>query len=154
APASGALADHGAVLVRFGVRDRPGTVAAQLRLDDALTAADGAVRDAEGRALVLFGPGWKWDAQKKELRAALAPDRPAVLAVLTKALTPLPPALTAERYDQERKACADAWKALLARGMRLEVPEAVVQNAWRSLVVGNFLLAVGDRMHYSAGNAY
>src|SRR5262249_41566286 len=32
--------------------------------------------------------------------------------------------------------------------------EPVVQNAWRSHVVGNFMIAVGDRMHYSAGNAY
>jgi hypothetical protein len=46
------------------------------------------------------------------------------------------------------------WKKLVQRGMKLEVPEAVVNNAWRSLVVGNFLVAVGDRMHYSAGNAY
>jgi hypothetical protein len=30
----------------------------------------------------------------------------------------------------------------------------VVQNAWRALVAGNYLIAVGDRMHYSAGNAY
>ena len=53
-----------------------------------------AVRDARGQGLVLFGPGWKWDAEKKELRAALAPGRPAVLAVLTNALPPpLPPEL-------------------------------------------------------------
>src|SRR5439155_5866218 len=35
-----------------------------------------------------------------------------------------------------------------------EVPEPLVNDAWRSLVIGNYLLAVGDRMHYSAGNAY
>ena len=29
----------------------------------------------------------------------------------------------------------------------------MVQNAWRALI-GNYTIAVGDRMHYSAGNAY
>src|SRR5207237_4358335 len=57
-------------------------------------------------------------------------------------------------YDAERAACVDAWKAVLARGAKVEVPEPVVQNAWRALVVGNYLIAEGDRMHYSAGNAY
>jgi hypothetical protein len=154
APVTGALADHGAVLVRFGVRSRSGAFTAQFRLEEPMTASDGAIRDAKGHGLVLLGPGWKWDAEKKELRATLAPGRSAVLAVLTKAVPQPQPALTATRYTGERAACADAWKALLARGMRLEVPEPVVQNAWRSLVVGNFLLAVGNRMHYSAGNAY
>src|SRR5262249_10825150 len=112
APVTGALADHGTVFVRFGVRGGPGTVTAQLRPEEAVTAAEGEVRDAAGRGRVLFGPGGEWDADKKDLRAALAPGRPAVLGVLTKPLAPPLPALTAERYDQERKACADAWKAL------------------------------------------
>ena len=43
---------------------------------------------------------------------------------------------------------------ILARGVNLEVPEPIVQNAWRSMIVGNEMIAVGDRMHYSAGNAY
>ncbi len=35
-----------------------------------------------------------------------------------------------------------------------EFPRRSLNDAWRSLVVGNYLMAVGDRMHYSAGNAY
>ena len=49
--------------------------------------------------------------------------------------------------------CAD-WQALLRAGTQLSIPEPIVQNAWRALVVGNYLIAVGDRMNYSAGNAY
>jgi hypothetical protein len=74
--------------------------------------------------------------------------------VLTRPLPPPLPSLSREVHAVERKACADRWEELLRRGMSLEVPEPVVNNAWRSLVVGNFLIAVGDRMHYSAGNAY
>ena len=38
--------------------------------------------------------------------------------------------------------------------MKLEVPEPRVNDVWRALVIGNFLIADGDRMNYSAGNAY
>src|SRR5262249_24896422 len=44
--------------------------------------------------------------------------------------------------------------ALLDRGTKLEVPEPLVNDAWRSLVIGNSLIADGDRMNCSAGNAY
>src|SRR5205823_8581735 len=49
---------------------------------------------------------------------------------------------------------ATTWQQTLDRGVNLEVPEPIVQNAWRACVVGNEMMAVGDRMHYSAGNAY
>jgi hypothetical protein len=153
APTRGALAERGAVLVRFTARGAAGTVTARLEPDAPAGAKDGAVRNAKDEALVLFGDGWRWDGEKKELSVNLAPGKSAALAVLTQPL-PEPPALTAKRYDEERQACADCWKALLDRGMKLEVPEPVVNNAWRSLVIGNYLVAVGDRMHYSAGNAY
>jgi hypothetical protein len=43
---------------------------------------------------------------------------------------------------------------LIADGTQFVTPEPIVQDAWRALVIGNFLIAVGDRMNYSAGNAY
>jgi hypothetical protein len=46
------------------------------------------------------------------------------------------------------------WEELLDRGARFDVPESIVQDAWKSLAIGNFMIAVDDRMHYSAGNAY
>jgi hypothetical protein len=102
----------------------------------------------------LFGPGWSWDGERKELRANLARDASAVLAVLTQPLPPPLPKLAGEFWEDERKACAERWQALLARGTKVQIPEPIVQNAWRALIVGNYLLAVGDRMNYSAGNAY
>ena len=35
-----------------------------------VSAGGGSVRDAEGRALVLYGPGWTWDAAARTLRRA------------------------------------------------------------------------------------
>ena len=151
----GALADRGAVLLRFSIRgDEAGSVAAQLEPEQAVTLSNGAITDAEGRGLILHDANWSWDVEHKRLQARLAPGRPAFLAVLTRPLAPPLPSLTEAMYDDERRACASRWTEQLGRGTRLVIPEPIVQDAWRSLVVGNFLLAVGDRMNYSAGNAY
>jgi hypothetical protein len=154
APVRGTLADRGAVLVRFTARGGSGTVAAHVGADGAIELAEGTLRDREGRGLVLLGPGWSWDGDRKELRADLARDASAVVAVLTQPLPPPLPNLTDESWEAERKACVHRWRTLLERGTKLWIPEPVVQDAWRALVVGNYLLAVGDRMNYSAGNAY
>jgi hypothetical protein len=75
-----------------------------------------------------------------------------VVVVFTKPLADISPSLP--DYDAERRACVETWQALLDSGARFDIPEPIVQDAWRSLVVGNFLIANGDRMNYSAGNAY
>jgi hypothetical protein len=154
APVGGPLAGAGAVFIRFSARGTAGPVAARLDEEIPVSAGDGSIRDTEGRALVLYGPGWSWDGAGRTLRAEPAPGHPVELAVLTRPLAAPFPELTAAAYAGERRACLERWEGLLASGMRLAIPEPVVQDAWRSLIVGNFLIAVGDRMHYSAGNAY
>jgi hypothetical protein len=57
-------------------------------------------------------------------------------------------------YGKERQAARDLWENTLRRGARVEVPETIVNEAWRSLVAGLFVLMNQDRMFYSAGNAY
>lgn len=150
----GAWAEHGTVLVRFSVREAPGTLTVRLDQDAPLRVAEGALLNAKDQALLLFDPAWSWQAETRDLSIQLTPGRSAVLAVPTQPLASSQPRLTAALYEEERKACVNRWKELLARGSVLEVPEPLIQNAWRSLVVGNYLVAVGDRMHYSAGNAY
>lgn len=146
------LADHGAVFVRFTSRQQPGRIAARIETKARLAAIDNSLRDENGRSLVAFGSSWHFDKEKKELSVSLATGASADLLVMTK---PLEGALTAlPNYDDERRQCIATWKALLGRGSTLEIPEPIVQNAWRALVIGNYLIAVGDRMNYSAGNAY
>jgi hypothetical protein len=152
APVRGPLADAGAVFVRLTAGGEAGAVAARLEEEADVTAGGGSVRDSQGRALLLYGQGWAWDAATRTLRSE--PGRPAELAVLTRPLAPPLPELNAAVYDEELKACLERWEGLLAKGTRMSIPEPVVQDAWRSLLVGNFLTALGDRMHYSAGNAY
>ncbi|HJZ93109.1 MAG TPA: hypothetical protein VKE40_19690 [Gemmataceae bacterium] len=150
APVAGVSAEHGAVRIRFMVRKSPGRVTA--RPGESMRAEAGSVRDEQGRVVIQYGPGWTWDADARELRAELKPDQPADLAVFTRLSAE--PIKDLPGYDTDRQACIDAWKALLARGATFAVPEPLVQNAWRSLVIGNYLIANGDNMNYSAGNAY
>lgn len=150
-PARGTLADYGAVVIRFTARAKAGRVTARIS-SKKLTTASGAVRDEDGRTIVLHGSGWTWDAEKSELTATIYAERAAELVVFTKPVEAPPKEFPS--YADERRVCVETWTALLTCGTRFEVPEPIVQNAWRSLVVGNYLIAVGDRMHYSAGNAY
>lgn len=154
APVRGPLAEMGAVAVRFTVRGAAGSIQARLHREGMMTVSKGSVRDGDGRGLVLFDSGWSWDSDGKALRVRLQPGQTAVLLILTRPLPPPLPAFDAAHYADERKACIDCWQVLLRRGLNLQVPEPIVNNAWRSLVIGQFLIAVGDRMHYSAGNAY
>jgi len=149
APVRRALADHGAVFVRFTARPRGPIV---VRVGGPVKCERGALLDGKGNAVVRYGTGWTWDAENAELSTVADTDKPVELVVFTK---PAPESSKEfPSYDDERGACVETWKALLARGITLEVPEPLVQNAWRALVVGNYLIAVGDRMNYSAGNAY
>ena len=74
------------------------------------------------------------------------------VTVLTKPVVAEPEQWAA--YDEERRRCIDLWTKLVEGGVKLSVPEPLVQNVWRALIVGQHLIAVGARMHYSAGNAY
>lgn len=100
------------------------------------------------RVRVEEGPGGPFEAEGEPAR--LSGGEAADLVVHTdppgREFTPA--------YEAQRAACARVWQALISRGVRIEVPEPVVNDAWRSLVVGNYLMLHGDRLDYSAGNQY
>jgi hypothetical protein len=152
APVRGPLVEHGAVFVRFGGRLLVRPVVARIGAGDKFTAKDGAILDQKGNAVVQYGPGWTWDAEKSELTAKVGNGINAALIVFTKPIAQPPKEFPS--FEEERKACVEAWNSLVARGASFDIPEPIVQSAWRSLVVGNYLVASGDRMNYSAGNAY
>jgi hypothetical protein len=147
------LLEHGAVLLKFAAVGPPAAVAARVEHDRPLLAEKGSLRDDRG-ILALFDAAWEWDPSRKELRARVREGTPAVLAVLTTPMAGDAPAVDGGRYEEDRAACAETWRELLARGAGFDIPEDLVDRAWKALVVGNFAIAVGDRMHYSAGNAY
>ena len=86
--------------------------------------------------------------------------RPAFLTIAAKPV-PISPRnlagdlkISSQTYEREKERCIACWQRLLNGGMQLETPEPVVNNAWRSLLIGNEMLVEGDAANYSWGNAY
>src|SRR5690242_15335369 len=132
APVRPPLADHGAVFVRFdGLR--AGRIVARVGAGGQFAAADGLVKDEKGNTVVQYGRGWTWDADKSELAAVAGDNKVAELVVFTKPTADPPKEFPS--YEAERAACVEAWTKLLARGASVTIPEPVVQDAWRALVV-------------------
>jgi len=152
APVRGDLAEHGAVFVRLTAARQAGEIVAAIGGEAELQVEGSWILAAAGSGIVGFGPAWKWNAERRELRAALAAGESATLLIATRPIDSPLPVLPA--YDDERRACIETWQTILHRGTQLKIPEPIVQDAWRSLVIGNYLLADDDRMNYSAGNAY
>ena len=146
-------ADSGMVFVRFTGK---GKLIAQISVTvpAPLTGANGLVKDSQGHALLWFDENWKWTVAAQRVLTTLSPDKPVYLAIPTKPITGDLPKLDASIYDAQRAKCIQTWQALLNGGMQVETPEPVVNNAWRSLIVGTFMLLSGNEVHYSAGNQY
>jgi len=147
----GALAEHGVVVVAFNASG-PGRIVARVGTGAKYESAAGQVLDAKGRTVLRYGPQWRWNAGKAELTARMDARTIAELLVFTKPAEGLDNDFPG--FDKEGTAFRRAWAELLDRGAIIDLPEPIVQNAWRALVIGNYLIANGDRMHYSAGNAY
>lgn len=154
APIERDMAGQGALLLRFRATGAAGKITAEIKHDGELGATEGSVQDDQRQTLVAFSDVWQWNGGAKQLTADLANEESAWLAVFTVPKTAGGGQLSAHDYQRRREACAREWQSLLDGGVKIDLPEARVQDAWRSLIVGNYLIAEGDRMHYSAGNAY
>ena len=147
------LADHGVVFARFDLaQGTAGNVAVTVDEHGPLKFANGRLLNERGEILAVFTGAWKWERQR--ITARVVAGSAVSVAIATK---PLPPAVAdAARFDYapQRGAAVATWRAILARGMEVRVPEPLVNDAWRVLLAQNFSLINGDRMHYSAGNQY
>jgi hypothetical protein len=146
-------ADQGTAMLRFSVTGGGGRVEARIDSDASLHIRNGEVLQAEGKSLAAFSPAWTWDADRKALTAQLSGGQTAELAIFTRPAEP-GRTLTAESFDRQKQECVEEWRELLDRGTKLLTPEPIVNDAWPAMLIGNFMLAAGDRLHYSAGNAY
>ncbi len=104
--------------------------------------------DAKGKGWVWFGPGWSWDGEGKCMRGH------GVLAISCVGLDEEKLEISDLRFEKERKDCLTVWEKVLDRGMKVTVPERVVNDAWRTLLINNFALVNKAHANYSAGNSY
>jgi hypothetical protein len=161
-----ALAENGVVFARFSLASGTNGVATVEVDSSQVKFVEAKITDANGSALVYLDKSWTWDNQRA--RAKIGTDKFAVIAIATK-----PPrsgaSILASRedrfshapikewisaYDRERELTAETCEKLLSGAMNVETPEPYVNNAWRQLIIQNFQLINGDKIHYSAGNQY
>ncbi|MGZ5566356.1 MAG: hypothetical protein ACXWKG_05010 [Limisphaerales bacterium] len=150
------LASNGVVFARFSLASGSNgiiTVHAETRPNK---FTNGFIVDPDGQGLIWLEK--TWDLARGTAHARIGTNKFATVAIATK---PFPAealkGLIADgkfNYDAQRKQCADTWNKLLARGMNAEVPEPVVNNAWRNLIIQDISIILDDKMNYSAGNQY
>lgn len=148
-----ALADHAVVFARFSLaQGTSGTVTVGVADKTPVTFADGRLTDASGGVVAIADGNWKWERQR--LQARITAKQGATIAFATKPLAAAAAGPMRIDYDAQRAACVETWRSILRGAMNVETPEPLVNNAWRHLLLQNFQLIKGDRMHYSAGNQY
>src|SRR5262249_53601158 len=133
---------------------KPEMISAHIDAQAPLTVAQGVVRDTNGNALVWFSENWKWQAEENALVCHLE-NQATTLAIATKPMAaPLDLPNLAAVYEGQHQQCVAVWQELLDRGAQWDVPEPLVNNAWRALVVGCFTLLKTNSINYSYGNQY
>lgn len=116
---------------------------------------DNRVTVPDGKVWAATYPRWIINPARGGFIAPLKTGQSAYIAVFT---TPVDASfdfkLTPQSYDEQREDCRKTWDELLKRGMMVSTPEKIVNDAWRSEMIGNFMLLHGDEMRYSQGNSY
>jgi hypothetical protein len=155
------LAENGVVFARFELtKGISGTVTVQIDSKSPLKFAQGKVLDDKGQVLACFDGNWTWEKDRAHAKLEGPDGKPAgnksaVVAIATKPLDLAnAPDVKEVTYSAERNNCTETWRNTLHQGMTVETPEPVVNNAARHLIIQNFELINGDRIHYSQGNQY
>ncbi|PWU19043.1 MAG: hypothetical protein C5B50_07505 [Verrucomicrobia bacterium] len=174
AAVTGNLASNGVVFVRFGCRPslvvpaltgsgegsgsaRPniGEVSAQFEVPGRLKAAQGTIQNPNGHVIAWFDKTWQWVPEKNALVARFGPGSHPRLAFAIKSMRiERASNVSAAMYESERKLSIRTWQKILDRGTQIAVPEPLVNDAWRALIISLFSISSNHHPNYSAGNQY
>jgi len=150
-PETGALASFVRIEARRGASGRRSTQIGVDMSDPALRATGDELRSA-GRTVLAFSAGGTFDrGGGLRYRLDLTDPKPDVV-YLVRPIDPAARGLTADAssFAAARSAATAAWKRRLAEGAGIEVPERLVMDAMRNLLIQNLQLA----WRYSVGNVY
>ena len=155
-PVEPPYSDHAATFVRFSLAgEKTLEVRVTVEAKDTPALRGPMLLDSAGRALLWLSDRWRWDGRAKELTATLDSKTPLILAVFSEPLAdPHLPGLDEAVYEDARSGCTAEWQRWIDRCATFDLPEQIVSRAWKSVVIGDLMIAVGDRMFYSAGNVY
>ncbi len=153
------LAAIGAMFVKldFPARDSGRINLDMERGDELLTggAKQHVVLDVNKRVLLAYDNNFEWRTARSSLMSKEKHEATAYAIVFTQpADVAHIKSASKELYENERQQCAQTWNKLLSLGTNVQVPEPYVNNAWRSLLVGTYMIYAGEQLNYSAGNQY
>ncbi|HEX5471534.1 MAG TPA: hypothetical protein VFW73_06590 [Lacipirellulaceae bacterium] len=153
------LAAVGAIFVRleFPGKDR-GRIDVEMESGTELLrggAKQQLVLDSKKKVRAAYDDNFEWRAARSCLMSKEEHAAAAYIVVFTNpADASVIVSNRAQWYQQQREKCAKTWNDLLAAGTKVSVPEPYVNNAWRSLLVGTYMIYAGEELNYSAGNQY
>jgi hypothetical protein len=153
------LAAAGAIFVRFEFPEQDrGRIDLEMESGTELLREGGkqhVVLDESKKVRLAYDDNFEWRAARS---CVMSKEKHAAVAYAVVFTAPVEPSVVApnrERwYKVERDKCAKTWNDLLAAGTKVSVPEPYVNNAWRSLLVGTYMIYAGEQLNYSAGNQY
>jgi hypothetical protein len=153
------LAANGAIFVRLDFPSAGrGRIDVEMESGNELITGGGPkhiVPDVSKKVRLAYDENFEWRPGRSCLISKEKHGSTAYLVVFTNPVAPAAVVPANENtYNVHRAACAKSWKDLLRAGTQVSVPEPYVMNAWRSLLVGTYMIYAGDDLNYSAGNQY
>jgi hypothetical protein len=175
------LAERGAVLLQFDLpAANRGRIELRFEAGYELLKVDGQqhVRDSSGALLAQLDDNWEFALARSSFTnkvehparmyaliytaapaattqaagGGMAPELEASGAV--RSATTSASTLTPEFFQRQREMSIMRWNEILASGTQIDVPEPIVMDAWRALIVAQYGILRGDQMNYSASNQY
>lgn len=116
--------------------------------------------DAHNNVFAYFSQGGRFDEQSGLLRFELSQGQSAyVILPHQLQLAGTKVSVNAAKFDRARRDERTVWTAELNKGAKVIVPEPVVMDAYRSLLIGDWQVSVGDELPYGMfswyqGNGY
>ncbi|MDB6028238.1 MAG: hypothetical protein JWM68_4461 [Verrucomicrobiales bacterium] len=154
-----ALAENGVMYVAFSlVGGTTGFITADLDPKSSITFTNGKAMNAKGEVVAYFDKNWRWERGSVHANLNISKDnipKRVVFAIPTQPLdASLDFSLEKFSYDSQLKVCRQSWLQTLAKGMSIETPEPLVNNALKHLVIQDFMICKGSNLNYSHGNQY
>jgi len=95
-----------------------------------------------------------WTFSRGMIHSILKPGLKATIAIPTKTIFENSFKFNDQSFQVHKEETIKVWKSIISKATQVEVSEARINNAWKNLIVQNFMLINNDKIFYSSGNQY